>query len=251
MIEGIGCHVPMHHSKKSAEELGADVVQIHLGSPQKWGMTALPKGEIAEHLYVHSPYLINLSSHDERVLGLARETLMAQSQMCAEIGAKGLVVHGGSWKKLKDREKALSQWEETLAVEHPCPILIENSANGEHSLTRRLADVEELWARVSHPWVGFCLDTAHLWANVAHENHAAHFTLELRHIVGHIQLVHANGSGVESNSGVDKHSPLASSIPKPEWVGWCCSMAQPDDVIAESTDPAPDVLWLKEFLAGH
>lgn len=244
----IGCHVPMHESAKSAEKLGADVVQIHLGSPQQWGQTKLPRGDVAENLYVHAPYLVNLSTYRPEVYKKSRETLLTQAYVAAEIDALGVVVHGGSWKK-GDRDIALDQWESALSQRHETMVLIENSANGQHSLTRQLEDIADLWRVVGHyPWVGFCLDTAHLWANIKFKNQAAQWIIDLRKIVGEIQLVHANGSGAEMNSGVDRHSPLATSVADPAWVAWCAFMSQCTHVVAESTDPMPDMDYLRDFM---
>lgn len=245
----IGCHVPMHHSKRSADKFDADVVQLHLGSPQQWGRTTVPEGEIADRLYVHAPYLINLSSVHKLPLQKSQATLIEQGKVGKQIGALGLVIHGGSWKKGEQR-KALVQWAKALSSyksEFP-RVLVENSANGKHSLTRNLHDLHLLWKHIGDANVGYCLDTAHLWANVATPEDAEFYIKHVQGIVGRIQLVHANGSSALINSGVDRHSPLSLSVAPAGWVAWCVELANPKDVVAETTLPKQDIAQLRDLL---
>lgn len=248
----IGCHVPMHYSARNAEAANADVVQIHLGSPQKWGQTALPKGMVAENVFIHGPYLINYSSAKESVIQNCLFTMLRQGQTAKEIGALGIVVHGGSWKK-HDRESALEQWADGIRqypLELPT-LLIENSANGQHSFTRELDELAALWDYIGAGNVGFCLDTAHLWANLHNADFTEetyHYIHKLKSIVGSINLVHANGSAADRGSGVDRHSPLASSIAPDWWVAECVRLSGCQWVVAETTQPVEDVQRLKEML---
>lgn len=242
----IGAHFPMHHSKLSQERFGADVAQILLGSPQRWGQTKLPKGEVAAPLYVHAPYLINLSSHNKEVLLKSRQTLWQQTLCASELGALGVVIHGGSWKKHHSKGRALKQWEMSFNRPFHVKVLIENSANGRHSMTRYLKDLEELWT-VLPDTVGFCLDTCHLWASGEWKDDYKVIE-EILHIVGKIDLVHANGSKVERGSGQDRHSPLATSTAPKEWVAEIVLASGVEDVIAETTDPAVDIAILRELL---
>lgn len=253
----IGVHVPMHNSKTSQEKLGADVVQIVLGSPQQWGQTKLPKGEVASPIYVHAPYLINLSTHSPEVLQKSRNTLWQQSLTANEIGALGVVVHGGSWKKISSKTKAMKQWERTFGKWFHTKILIENSATGQHSMTRYLEDLEELWEAISAEkkigHIGFCLDTCHLWSGgmgYAEGRGKATDTVEaILSVVGKIDLVHANGSGTEYGSGKDVHSPLAKSVAPIEWITEVIEACQPDAIIAETTDPVDDLRILRKVFS--
>lgn len=252
----IGCHTPMHHSKRSQERLGADVVQICLGSPRKWSQTKLPDGEVASPIFVHAPYLINLSSANKEVLLKSRQTLWQQTLVAREIGALGVVIHGGSWKK-HSHTKALSQWKYTFGRPFHVKVLIENSASGRHSLTRYLEDLEELWdslTRLPDADVGFCLDTCHLWASgmgasegLVHQD-PTDTVLAIRKIVGKIDLVHANGSLADWGTGQDRHSPLHSSVMPVEWMRKAIVAAKCEYVVAESTEPADDIRDLRRLL---
>lgn len=243
----IGAHVPMHNSKKSARNIGADVVQIHLGSPRKWGQTAPPKGEVADRLYVHAPYLINLSTADASVLTKSIWELYSQMELAKELGAEGLVVHGGSYKK-SDLHSAIEQWRRALdAAPNDLPIFVENAASGKSSPTRDLDELAVFWCALGDR-LSMCLDTAHLWASLPDPENAWMWVSALKATVGSIPLVHCNGSAAASGSGRDVHSPLATSLAPVDWVVECTSLAQPVDVIAESSDPEADVLALRNLL---
>lgn len=255
----IGAHVSMHHSKRSQDDLEADVVQICLGSPRRWHQTKLPDGEVASPIFVHGPYLINLSSANKEVLLKSRQTLWQQTLTASEIGALGVVIHGGSWKKHSSQAKALSQWKHTFGRPFHVKVLIENSASGKHSLTRYLEDLEELWdsmTKLPDADIGFCLDTCHLWASgmgvsegLVHQD-PTDAVRAIRKIVGKIDLVHANGSLSKWGSGEDRHSPLHSSVMPVEWMKKAIVAAECEYVVAESTEPADDIRDIRILLDG-
>jgi len=201
-------------------------------------------------MYVHAPYLINFSG-SKRVFDLSCQEMWEQGKLAEKYDVQGIVVHGGSYKEHKDRDQALEQWGLALThydkLDYP-PILIENAASGKYSLTRYTQDIRELWEWVQETEAGFCLDTAHLWAAIGAPEQAELYIEEVREIVGEIQLVHANGSGVACGAGVDRHSPLDVSDASPDWVAWCVKLAQPRAVITETTAPAADVALLRRLL---
>jgi deoxyribonuclease-4 len=247
-----GSHVKLHNSQTSAEKLQADVVQVCFGSPRSWGHTVEPRNPHFK-LYIHAPYLVNFSAKEKRVFKLSVQTMLDQGAAALGYNVQGIVVHGGSWKG-GDLEVALDQWEEATKIytEH-CPefppILIENAASGKFSLTRYIEQLETLWPRVKSGNVGFCLDTAHLWASIEQKHEAFLYIRRLQELVGKIQLVHANGSGAEIGAGVDRHSPLATSLAPARWVAWCARLADPEAVITETTDPEADLPVLRKILS--
>lgn len=247
----LGSHCKLHNTETSAKVLKADIVQVCMGSPRSWGSTVEPRNPHSE-LYVHAPYLVNFSAKEQRVWKLSVQTMLDQGKAATGYNVAGIVVHGGSWKG-STLEQALAQWNIAIDIyskhkDFP-PILIENSASGRFSLTRYIEQLETLWPEVKDGNVGFCLDTAHLWASIEQKHEAMLYIRSLQRLVGHIQLVHANGSGVEIGAGQDRHSPLATSIAPAKWVAWCVKLAQPDAVITETTAPAEDLVVLREELA--
>lgn len=242
--------MPAKNSADSQRELGADIVQILLGSPRKWNNEQVPEGTIASPFYVHSPYLINLSTWKPDLLEKSIRTLYSQAKMSSELGAEGLVLHGGSWKK-GDRLDALMQWRDALLHDghyQPLPILIENAASGDHSLTRYATDFIELWRLVDGPTrndIGWCLDTAHLWAASDRPETELSVMLEF---MGSPDLIHANGSSAEPASKMDRHHPWARSRLAPDRIVKWIEMSGCKNVIVESSDPKSDIELMKEML---
>jgi len=97
----IGAHVPPADPLAEAEDRGAEIVQIFVSNPQSW-KKPVPRAD-AESLrdseidfYVHAPYLLNLASPNNRVRIPSRKMLAQTVEATALIGAKGVIVHGGS-----------------------------------------------------------------------------------------------------------------------------------------------------------
>lgn len=243
----IGCHVPSKNSAAHQQKLGADIVQIHIGSPRKWEHATAPTGDVASPVYVHAPYLVNLSAGDPDLLRKSTECLVHQADLAAEIGAEGLVVHGGSWKK-SEMNLALIQWANVFSREWPVPILIENSASGDHSLTRYAKWFKELWKQIGaadRDDVGWCLDTCHLW--VASPEPGMELGMLLRYL-GNPSLIHANGTKSAKGSRIDRHSPWNDSVLDPGIIAGWIDAAECPNIIAETKDPESDLDMIREYL---
>ena len=104
---------------------GADLVQIFLGDPQGWkdpaiayagGAAALrAAAEDADlDLYVHAPYRLNVATANNRIRIPSRQLLAKHAAAAAEIGAKGLIVHGGHVLKDDDPEAGVDNWAKTF-----------------------------------------------------------------------------------------------------------------------------------------
>ena len=77
-------------------------------------------------------------------------------------------------------------------MELPIPVLIENTAGGDHALARRFDALARLWDAVGHhDNVGFCLDTCHAFAGGLDLGTVVD---DIRAITGRIDLIHANDS---------------------------------------------------------
>jgi deoxyribonuclease-4 len=61
------------------------------------GAAALRADAIAAgvDLYVHAPYIVNVATTNNRIRIPSRKLLQQHMNAAAEIGAKGLIVHGG------------------------------------------------------------------------------------------------------------------------------------------------------------
>jgi deoxyribonuclease-4 len=215
----IGAHVDPDAPLKAAAERNANVVQFFLADPQSW-KRPVPR-EDAEELrasdiavYIHSPYVINVASANNRVRVPSRKIIDQHAEAAAAIGALGLVVHGGHVGKDDDPANGFDNWRKTFErASYPLPILIENTAGGDNACARRLADIARLWEAIGEFGAGFCLDTCHAYA-------AGEELLDIvdrvKAITGRIDLVHLNDSKDPFESGRDRHANVGTGTIDPE-----------------------------------
>ncbi|HEV8648960.1 MAG TPA: deoxyribonuclease IV [Actinomycetes bacterium] len=210
-MPAIGIHLGRDASLAAAAERGAECVQFFLGDPQGWKVP--PPGEDAAELaaspvrvYVHAPYVINLASGNNRIRIPSRKLLAQTCEGAAAVGAAGVIVHGGHVTADDDEREGFTRWRKALdQLESPVPLLLENTAGGDHAMARRLDTLARLWERVGDFGLGFCLDTCHA--------HAGGEELDgivdrVKAITGRIDLVHANDSKDPAGSGRDRHENL-------------------------------------------
>ena len=159
-------------------------------------------------LYVHAPYIVNVATTNNRIRIPSRKLLQQHMDAAAEIGAKGLIVHGGHVNKTDDPAKGFDNWRKAIeATDMKIPLLIENTAGGDNAMARHLDRIAGVWDAVSPAegaeQVGFCLDTCHAWAGGIELPTAVE---KVRSITGRIDLVHANDSRDAFDSGADRHA---------------------------------------------
>jgi deoxyribonuclease IV len=207
----IGVHLGRRDALAEAAARGADCVQFFLGDPQGW--TVPPPGPDAAELaaagvavYVHAPYGINVASANNRVRIPSRKLLADTCRGAEAVGAAGVIVHGGHVTADDDEKEGFLRWRKAMdQLQTSVPLLLENTAGGNHAMARRLETVERLWEQVGDTGLGFCLDTCHA--------HAGGEDLEgivdrVLAITGRIDLVHANDSKDPAGSGRDRHENL-------------------------------------------
>ena len=225
----IGAHVDQTDPIAEATARNAPLVQFFLGDPQGYkgpeiryagGPEALRDDAAAAgvDLYVHAPYIVNVATTNNRIRIPSRKLLQQHVDAAAAIGAKALIVHGGHVNKEDAPEKGFDNWRKAVAAtDLKLPILIENTAGGDNAMTRYLDRIARVWEAISRAdgfeQVGFCLDTCH-----AHSggNDLATIVEEIRKITGRIDLVHANDSRDEFDSGADRHTNFGAGRIDPE-----------------------------------
>lgn len=163
-------------------------------------------------IYVHSPYLINVCADNNRVRIPSRKILQETCDAAAEIGAAGVVVHGGHVTGEGEVSEGFQRWRKALEqVDSGVPILIENTAGGDKAVARRLAALRGLWDEIGDFGVGFVLDTCHAWAGGEPIEDLVGRTLQ---VTGRIDLVHLNDSRDPFDSRRDRHANIgAGEIP--------------------------------------
>lgn len=264
MALSIGAHVEQEDPVAEASARGATLVQIFLGDPQSY------KGPVVRHeggaeglkaavadagieLYVHAPYPINVASFNNRIRIPGRKLLQQHLTAAAEVGAKGVIVHGGHIGVDEDAAKGFDNWRKCIdGLDMPVPLLIENTAGGDNAMARRLEAIARLWDAIGEAaggdTVGFCLDTCHA--------HAGGIELptvveKIRGITGRIDLIHANDSRDAFDSGADRHTNFGSGQIDGEELAEVVRTAGAP-VVCETPGgaqgQAADIAWLRERL---
>src|SRR6187551_1885345 len=157
----IGAHVEQTDPIAEAKARNAPLVQFFLGNPQSYkgpvlayegGAAALKADADAAgvDLYVHAPYLINVATTNNRRRIPSRKLLQQHVDAAAEIGAKGLIVHGGHVTDEDDPAKGFDNWRKAVdATDLKLPLLIENTAGGTNAMTRYLDRIAGVWEAIS------------------------------------------------------------------------------------------------------
>src|SRR4051794_7835774 len=115
----IGAHVREDDPVAAAAARGAEVVQMFLSDPQSWKKP--PAHPQAEQLragpltvVVHAPYVVNLASLNNRIRIPSRKIVVQHAEAAAQVGAVGLVVHGGHVTQGEDAAKGVDNWRKFL-----------------------------------------------------------------------------------------------------------------------------------------
>jgi deoxyribonuclease IV len=264
MTISIGAHVDQTDPIAEARARETTLVQFFLGDPQGYkgpeiryaGGAAGLRADAEEagvDLYVHAPDIVNVATTNNRIRIPSRKLLQQHVDAATEIGAKGLIVHGGHVNKDDDPAKGFDNWRKAVqATDLKLPILIENTAGGDNAMTRHLERIAAVWEAISAAEgadrVGFCLDTCHAWAGGISLADAVE---RIRAITGRIDLVHANDSRDAFDSGADRHTNFGNGqLDADEFAGVVREAGAP--VICETPGGAAehraDFAWLRERL---
>jgi deoxyribonuclease IV len=271
----IGAHDREGDPLAVAQATGAEVVQFFLGDPQGWDPPTFPGGDpvaLREALaaaglavYIHAPYGINVASANNRIRIPSRKLLAQQLAAAAAIGAQGLIVHGGHVTGGVADEAGYDNWRKAMErIDRPIPLLVENTAGGDHAMARGLAAIARLWDVIGElsavrdgdgggdgdgqatGEIGFCLDTCHAFAG---GDELAGIVDRVKAITGRIDLVHCNNSRDESGSGRDRHATIETGQIDPAQLLEVVQAAGAP-VISETPDPGADIRWLRGRLGS-
>ena len=260
----LGANVDQSDPIAEAQARGVRIVQHSLGELQSWkGPKVLYPGgaaglkDAAERAgigaYVHAPYVMNVASTNNRIRIPSRKLLQQHLSAAAEIGARGLIVHGGHVTAEDDPTVGFENWFKAIdGLRMDCPLLIENTAGGAHAMARRVDAIARLWEAISQAsgfdHVGFCLDTCHA--------HASGEDLDdlvgrIKAITGRIDLVHLNDSRDAAGSGADRHEVLGLGQVDPEFLVEVVREANTATILetpGDAASHAAQVEWLRELL---
>jgi len=253
----IGAHAKDDNPLNAIRDRGAEVVQFFLADPQGW---AAPKPHPqADELrasdadvVIHSRYLVNVASTNNRIRIPSRKLVAQDAKMAAELGAFGLVVHGGHVRRGEDPQVGIDNWRKLFerAVDSPfkVPILVENTAGGDGALAKDFDMLARLWDAIGEFGAGFCLDTCHAYSAGWDLDTAVEKVMS---ITGRIDLVHLNNSRDEFGSGRDRHANVVGgdgTIDPEVLAGVAKAAGAPVVVETPSEGQADDIAFLRESL---
>ena len=219
----IGAHVRDGDPLVAAQEIDADLVQFFLTDPQGY-KAPKPRDDAAEiraadvGVFIHAPYIVNVASTNNRIRIPSRKLLAQHTAAAVEVGARGVIVHGGHVTADDDLEAGIDNWRKTVARQsaeggYAVPILLENTAGGDRAMARRFDTLARLWDAIGEYDVGFCLDTCHAHAG---GEELLGIVERVKAITGRIDLVHCNNSRDEADSGRDRHANIESGQIDPQ-----------------------------------
>lgn len=252
----IGAHVHDDDPLGAATARSASVVQFFLADPQSWKVPR-PHPQAEQlcsadlEIYVHSPYVINVASLNNRIRIPSRKLVAQHATAAATVGARGLVVHGGHVTKDEDPADGIENWRKMFTRQagdggFATRILIENTAAGDGAIARRFDTLARLWDAIGDHDVGFCLDTCHAFAAGEDLTDVVDRVIA---ITGRIDLVHCNNSRDEFGSARDRHAPVhEGTIEAQQLVAVCAAANAPVVLETRADSQAEDIAWLREQL---
>ncbi len=211
-----------------AVDLGAESFQIFGAAPQMWKRKHHPDEDTESYRqkftqarlkssFIHAVYLINLASPDDELLRKSTDTLTAELDLAARIGADGVIFHVGSHMG-SGFDHALPRiaagMREALdRTPDDALLLLENNAGAGRSVGSTFSELSAIMNAVDNPRVRICLDTCHAHAagyNVATIAGLKATVDEFQRELGADKLaaIHANDSKTPLGSGRDRHENI-------------------------------------------
>lgn len=246
----IGAHVGQEDPLGDARSMGLDALQMFLGDPQSFKKPD-PRPDAEElkaagiPIYVHAPYRLNVCHPSPRIRVPSRKTLAQTVDAAADVGARGVIVHGGHAED-SQAEGPIRWWKVFEERQFPVKVLIENTAGGDNAVARYVDQIGRLWDKLGGFEVGFCFDTCHV--------HAAGEELvgvveRVLAIVGTIDVLHCNDSRDLAGTGADRHANIGKGKMDPELIRAMIAASRAPVLILETPWPGvvEDLAWVRSL----
>jgi deoxyribonuclease IV len=233
----VGFHVSIaggiSNSVNNAKKIGCTAFQIFSRNPRSWAAKPLLQDEADSFkkrlfeseiektsVFVHMPYLPNLSGPPGELYERSVKTLTEEIQRCALLGICYLVIHLGSHMG-RGSNSGIDQLVSALkaATAHSnssneVVVLLENNAGQRNNVGGTLEELRLILDRLgSSKQFGVCIDTCHLFASGydISTNESVHIVFEkIKDIIGlqELKVVHLNDSKGGLGSNLDRHEHI-------------------------------------------
>jgi deoxyribonuclease-4 len=226
---GAHCSGGLKGAVAKAKDIGAECIQIFIGSPQTWrepspameelrGFQSTVREQALGPVFVHGNYLVNLASESLENMAKSVDNLHTALRLADKAGARGLVFHPGSAGKASYEEgltRVLSALEHVLKdYTGECKLLLEVCAGQGQTIGDRFSEFRDILSEMGHDKrLGICWDTCHLFNagyDVASEAGLERTIEEFETEVGFdwLYAIHANDSKTPLGSRKDRHENI-------------------------------------------
>lgn len=233
MVRRLGVHTSiaggLHLSLLRAQALGCNTVQIFSHNPRGWAVNPISEEEISlfkslrSHLgispvYIHSSYLINVTSMDMSIRKNSLDLLVLEMERADAIGADYVILHPGSASgqdiRISLRNAIDALHEVALRGRWRAGLLLENTAGEKGDISSTIGNLAEIVQGVKEPLIGgVCIDTCHAFAagyNLSIGKGVKEISQQIREYIGHdrLKLIHLNDSKGTVGSCIDRHEHI-------------------------------------------
>ncbi len=236
----IGAHIStavnFNDSVKRAKAVGAECMQIFVGSPRRYEVKNIDNKTADEFqrliqleeigpVFIHASYLINLSSEDHIIRKKSVTSLVESLKVAEKIGSKGVIYHPGSPKggnKEKAIEREITSLKEVLEKTPKNTIIfIENTA-GIKKIGSNEEEVGYILKELKVENAKVCIDTAHAleagnikdFSKESIGDWILRWSKEVS--LNNISVLHINDSLTAFNSHRDRHANIGEGFIKEE-----------------------------------
>jgi deoxyribonuclease-4 len=231
-----GAHVSsaggIYQAVGRATDLGCRSLQVFPQSPRVWKPAVHPDEDLARFgalaseadvvAVCHAPYLINLAGTDDLTVERSEAVLAQALRTGRGMGALAVIVHLGShlgsgFETGLDRAAPILARVLELAGDGTW-LLLENTAGAGGTMGRTIAELAAVVERCgAHPWLGVCLDSAHLYASGIDVTDVAAMEAmldELDESIGldRLKALHINDSQTALGSNRDRHANVGEGM---------------------------------------
>jgi len=229
----LGVHISIaggiYLSFERAKELGCTSMQIFSHNPRGWIRSKISSDDTEKFkqysksagvapVFIHSSYLINLSSPDNKTRERSIELLSYELNSADMLGIDYVVLHPGKAVG-QDKKTAMQKATEALSYtaklgKYKSGILLENTAGQKGDISSSIRDIAEIAAKAPSGLIkGVCLDTCHAYAagyDIASPDGLSKLKDETDKYLSplKIKLVHLNDAKKGLSSGVDRHEHI-------------------------------------------
>lgn len=214
-----------------AKMLGADAIQIFAGSPRTFKQPAYGP-ELAAAFkqacsdeglpaFIHMMYLTAYGTPDARMRRLSIDAAVQTMKNAEALGVAGVVTHMGSHKGAGMAAIMENLRDALLEVVEPVKttkLLLENSAGAGNNVGNSISELADIYESVDRDVrIGFCLDTAHLFASgydIRNEDGWKAVLDEFDAKIGLDKLgcIHLNDSKVDLDAKRDRHENIGQGF---------------------------------------